>query len=54
MNVLHPAGVVLEMSGGEVVVVVGGGHDENVGEIVWAGKVLGLAAREGKSCHGRS
>lgn len=49
MNVLHPAGCELGMSGGEEVVVGRRLRSRRiVGEIVWAGKVLGLVPREGK------
>lgn len=51
MNVLHPAGCELGMSGGEEIVVGRRLRSRQiVGEIVWAGKVLGLASREHRNC----
>lgn len=52
MNVLHPAGVRWECRWVRLSLVVAGGGSrrEMFGEIVWAVKVLGLVAREGKGC----
>lgn len=50
MNVLHPAGIVwgwreLDVSSN----LTGCATREMFGEIVWVGKLLGLAAREGRT-----